>query len=88
MPKVMEYNYEARKAKYDEAGMLIGGTRNGVAAFTKLLEDLEVPMDLGSYGIGKNDIPAIVAESRGGSRNYNPVPHTDETVQKMLLELL
>jgi alcohol dehydrogenase class IV len=88
MPKVMELNYEARKDKYDEIGMLIGGVKNGAEAFSRLLDDLEVRAGLGSYGIKGEDIPTIVSESKGGSRNYNPVPHTDETVEKLLRELL
>ena len=88
MPKVMELNYEARKDKYDEIGMLIGGVKNGAEAFSRLLDDLEVQRGLGSYGIKGEDIPTIVSESKGGSRNYNPVPHTDETVEKLLQELL
>ena len=88
MPKVMEYNYEARKDKYDEIGMLIGGDKNGVKAFSRLLDDLEVQTGLGSYGIKEEDIPTIVSESKGGSRNYNPIPLTDETVEKLLQELL
>ena len=88
MPKVIEQNYEARKDKYDEIGMLIGGDKNGAEAFSRLLDDLEVQTGLGSYGIKEEDIPTIVSESKGGSRNYNPIPLTDETVEKLLQELL
>jgi len=88
MPKVIQYNYEARKKKYDEIGMLLGGTENCAEAFANLLSDLEVTAQLGSFGITGDDLPSIVAESKGGSRNYNPVPHTDETVEKMLREML
>ena len=88
MPKVIEYNYEARKDKYDEIGLLIGKVKNGAEAFSRLLDDLEVQTGLGSYGIKEEDIPTIVSESKGGSRNYNPISHTDETVEKLLQELL
>jgi alcohol dehydrogenase class IV len=88
MPKVLEYNYPARKQKYDEVGLLLGGVKNCIEVFNRLLEDLKVPTGLGRYGIKESDLPTIVAESKGGSRNYNPIPHTDETVEKLLRELL
>jgi alcohol dehydrogenase class IV len=87
MPKVMEYNYSARKQKYDEIGMLLGA-KNGVDGFIGLMEKLDIPHNLGSLGITEADLRTIVTESRGGSRNYNPLPHTDETVEKMLGEML
>jgi alcohol dehydrogenase class IV len=88
MPKVMEYNYIARKQKYDEIGQLLSGERNGVKAFKKLLAELDLSTKLGDYGIREEDIPNIVSESKGGSRNYNPVPHSDDTVERMLKEIL
>jgi alcohol dehydrogenase class IV len=88
MPKVIEYNYSARKQKYDEVGAILGCDGNCVDAFIRLLEDLEVQTGLANYGIRENDLPTIVAESKGGSRNYNPIPHSDETVEKLLRELL
>ncbi|HEB33299.1 MAG TPA: iron-containing alcohol dehydrogenase [Spirochaetes bacterium] len=88
MPKVMEYNYPACVEKYSDAGMLLSGIKDGVKAFNKLLEELDISTKLEDYGITKDDIPAIVANSRGGSRNYNPVGHSDPTVVKMLEELL
>lgn len=87
MPKVMEYNYTARKQKYDEIGMLLGA-KNGVDGFVGLLEKLDTPQRLGGLGITEGDLSTIISESKGGSRNYNPVPHTDETVEKMLKEML
>jgi alcohol dehydrogenase class IV len=88
MPKVMEYNYTACGEKYAEIGMLLSGTKDGVQAFNKLLELLGISTKLSDYGITKEDIPSIVTNSKGGSRNYNPVGHSDETVAKMLEELL
>lgn len=88
MPKVMEYNQPGCEQKYAEVGMLLAGIPNGPAAFRSLLEELGVSCRLGEYGIGQEDIPRIVAESKGGSRNYNPLDHSDETVQRMLEEML
>lgn len=88
MAKVMEYNYSAREQKYAEVGNLLYGTTNGVEAFEKLMKELGISTCLRDYGIKKEDIPTIVSESKGGSRNFNPVPHSDETVSRMLTELM
>ncbi len=88
MPIVMKYNYRARKDKYDEVGKLLLGVGDGVEAFIKLLDKLEISTKLSDYGIKDKDIPLIVSESKGGSRNYNPIDHSDETVVRMLEEML
>ena len=88
MPKVMEYNYPECTEKYSDAGMLLSGIKDGVKAFTRLLEELDISTNLKDYDVTKKDIPEIVANSKGGSRNYNPVGHSDGTVVKMLEELL
>ncbi len=88
MAKVMEYNYPARGEKYTETGMLLSGEKDGIRAFNLLLEELGISTRLGDYGIKHEDIPAIVSESKGGSRNFNPVEHSDDTVAKILEELL
>ena len=84
----MEYNYPECTEKYSDAGMLLSGIKDGVKAFTRLLEELDISTNLKDYGVTKKDIPEIVANSKGGSRNYNPVGHSDGTVAKMLEELL
>ena len=68
--------------------MLIVGIPDGVKAFSVLLGKLGVSTSLGDYGIRPGDIPAIVKDSRGGSRSFNPVAHSDETVARMLEEML
>jgi len=88
MAKVMEYNYPARERKYSSVGKLLFGIPNGVEAFKKLTEELGISTRLSDYGVKKEDIPTIVSESKGGSRNFNPLPHSDETVSRMLAELL
>jgi alcohol dehydrogenase class IV len=88
MPLVMELNYPARRDRYDEIGALLGGSRDGAVAFRLLLEKLGVSTRLRDYGIKKEDIPVIVKDSKGGSRNFNPIDHSDETVAKMLEEML
>jgi alcohol dehydrogenase class IV len=88
MVKVIEYNYPARRERYDEVGRLMGGYPDAVQAVGALLGSLGISTRLSEYGVKKSDIPDIVADSKGGSRGYNPVDHSDETVAKMLEELL
>ncbi len=88
MAKVIEYNYPARKEKYDEIGLLLAGIPDAVKAFNTLTEKLNISTKLSDYGIKEEDIPYIVEYSKGGSRNFNPIPHDDDTVAKMLKELL
>jgi len=88
MAKVIELNYQARKEKYDEIGMLLAGIPNAVEAFNRLTATMGISTKLSDYGITKNDIPEIVERSKGGSRGYNPIPHDDAMVTKMLEELL
>jgi len=88
MPKVIEYNYSAQKEKYIEIGMLLGGEPHVIKVFNKILEELEISTKLSDYGIREENIPEIVEGSKGGSRNYNPVPHSDAVVAKMLREML
>jgi len=88
MAKVIEYNYPARKEKYNEVGQLLTGIPDAVKAFNKLTQELNISTKLSDYGITKDDIPYIVENSKGGSRNYNPIPHDDENVAKMLEELV
>jgi alcohol dehydrogenase class IV len=88
MPKVIEYNMIARSEKYGEIGMLLAGTPNAVEAFVWLLGRLGVSTRLSDYGIRREDIPLIVKDSKGGSRNFNPIDHGDERVARMLEEML
>jgi alcohol dehydrogenase class IV len=61
---------------------------NASEAFERLLGELGIPTRLGSYGVREEDIPGIVRGSKGGSRGYNPIDHSDETVAAMLGEML
>jgi alcohol dehydrogenase class IV len=88
MAKVMEYNYTARKKKYAQVGMLLAGIKDGAQAFNKLVSSLGISTKLIDYGVKEEDIPAIVAESKGGSRRFNPIDHSDEVVAKIIRELL
>jgi alcohol dehydrogenase class IV len=88
MAKVIEYNHPARREKYEDVGMLLGGVPDCVEVFGTLLRDLSISTRLKEYGVRKSDIPDIVRYSKGGSRGYNPVDHDDETVARLLRELV
>ncbi|WP_031431693.1 iron-containing alcohol dehydrogenase [Methylomicrobium agile] len=78
--------------KYAEAGRLLTG-RNEMddssarSALTELLaewsERLELPR-LNRYGIGAEDFPLIVANSRGSSMQTNPIVLTDAEIETIL----
>ncbi|NOY08533.1 MAG: iron-containing alcohol dehydrogenase [Spirochaetes bacterium] len=90
MAKVMEYNYSARKERYDKIGSLLAGKPgvDAVAAFNELAFCFGISTRLRDYGVTEEDIPLLTEGSRGGSRNYNPVAFDDTEVAKMLKELL
>jgi len=88
MPRVIELNYPARREKYDEVARLLKSSGTASSAFEELLGKLGISTKLGSYGVKEDDIPSIVRDSRGGSRGYNPIDHSDETVAVMLREML
>ena len=68
--------------------MLLAGIKDGVRAFNMLMESLGISTKLSDYGVKEEDIPTIVAESKGGSRRFNPVDHSDDVVAKIIRELL
>lgn len=83
-------------AKYAEVGRLLTGRSemddsSACAALTGLLADwserLQLPR-LSRYGIGAEDFPLIVANSRGSSMQTNPIVLTDAEVEAILDERL
>jgi alcohol dehydrogenase class IV len=52
-----------------------------------LRRDLGVP-PLASFGVSAAEIPAIIAGSRAGSMNYNPITLTDAELEEILLRSL
>ncbi|WP_374089235.1 iron-containing alcohol dehydrogenase [Methylomicrobium lacus] len=83
-------------AKYAEVGRLLTG-RNEIddaearAALIALLAEwsdrLQLPR-LHRYGIGAEDFPLIVANSRGSSMLTNPIVLTDAEIEEVLVERL
>ncbi len=79
-------------AKYAEAGALLAGRppadpEADLVALVDTLADwvarLGIPR-LGQLGVGADDIPAIVAHSRGSSMQTNPIVLTDDEIAGIL----
>jgi alcohol dehydrogenase class IV len=79
-------------AKYAEVGRLLTGRNEADdsaarSALTELLADwserLQLPR-LNRYGIGAEDFPLIVANSRGSSMQTNPIVLTDAEIEAIL----
>jgi alcohol dehydrogenase class IV len=79
-------------AKYAQVGRLLvaDGRLSNDAALEKLLEVLEawtlelhLPR-LESYGVRRQDLPLIVANSRGSSMKTNPIVLTDDDIEAIL----
>jgi alcohol dehydrogenase class IV len=82
--------------KYAEAGLLLGTQMYATEAaaqdgLVEMLEDwtkrLSLPR-LGEFGMSAEDIPRVVANSRGGSMQTNPLVLSDEDLAELLLSRL
>lgn len=78
--------------KYARLGRLLSSdeTLNDLAAHVVLIgilgrwtEGMHLPR-LGHYGVSADDLPRIVANSRGGSMKTNPVVLTDTEIEAIL----
>ena len=88
----METNIEALRARLPDSPALaryaeIHEALRDVPRLRDLRGDLGVP-SLASFGLLKEDFPAIIAGSRAGSMNYNPIKLTDAELEGILLESL
>jgi alcohol dehydrogenase len=54
-----------------------------VAELRRWTTALAIP-GLGSYGLGRSGIPAVVADARGSSMRTNPIPLTDDELASVL----
>jgi alcohol dehydrogenase class IV len=54
---------------------------------SKWSEQLELP-SLGNYGLGLEDLPLVVANSRGSSMQTNPIILTDNEINTIMLQCL
>jgi alcohol dehydrogenase class IV len=85
----MEMNLEALKerapgspifSRYAEIRNALGD----LPSLDQLRRDLGVPA-LAAFGLTRDEIPAIIAGSRAGSMNYNPIVLTDSELERILL---
>jgi alcohol dehydrogenase len=79
--------YAAAARILSDASAPLADDRAALAALVRLLEDwrirLAVPR-LSAYGAAETGVPAIVADSRGGSMRTNPVVLTDAEIASIL----
>jgi alcohol dehydrogenase class IV len=88
----MEVNVEALRRRSPGSPALqryndIAATLKDVPELDRLRRDLGVP-PLASFGMSREEIPAVIAGSRAGSMNYNPIPLTDTELEEILLKSL
>jgi alcohol dehydrogenase class IV len=88
----METNIEALRARAPESPALPRYTEvrealKDVPDLSKLRRDLGVPSLL-SFGLRRDEFPAVITASRAGSMNYNPITLTDAELERILLASL
>jgi alcohol dehydrogenase class IV len=89
LPYVMEFNLRVRKEKYAELGEALGEGREAaqaIDAVRRLLKEMGMPQRLREVGIGKEDIPELVEDTRdSGSLKVNPRPANAGDLKNILL---
>lgn len=88
----METNIEALRSRAPQSPALeryreVGEALKDVPDLETLRRDLGVPR-LAHFGMTREEIPAVVAGSRMGSMNYNPIKLTDAELEQILLKTL
>jgi len=88
----MEMNIEALRARAPGSPALvryeeIADALKEMPELDRLRRDLGVP-PLASFGLSREEIPDIIAGSRAGSMNYNPITLTDAELERILLQSL
>lgn len=88
----MEVNIEALRSRAPESPALaryeeIATALKDVSDLDRLRRDLGVP-SLTSFGMAPEEIPAVIAGSRAGSMNYNPITLTDAELERILRQSL
>lgn len=88
----METNIEALRERSPESFALpryreIEEALRGIPALDVLRRDLGVP-PLQTFGLTREEIPAVIAGSRAGSMNYNPIVLTDAELESILIQSL
>lgn len=97
LPLALKMNYEACVEQLAVIGRLwdpmIGNDDRTAAesvlrVVDSLLNDLEIPRQLGELGVEREEIPALVRGSHGNSRQGNPIPLDDVQIHKELEMML
>jgi alcohol dehydrogenase class IV len=88
----MQTNIDALRAREPKSPALQRYARieqdlEGMPDLDRLRRDLGVP-SLASFGLSAEEIPAVIASSRAGSMNYNPITLTDAELERILLASL
>jgi alcohol dehydrogenase class IV len=88
----MDTNIEALRARSPASPALhryaeIRDALKDVPELNRLRRDLGVP-GLSSFGLQPEEFPAIIAGSRAGSMNYNPITLTDAELEEILFASL
>ena len=98
LPHAMSVNIRALRqrapehpslARYEEIGRLLTGrphasAEDGVAWVEAICQKMEIP-PLTSYGIGRTDVPVLVAKAaKASSMKANPLPLTDEELTEIV----
>ncbi|MGQ9632032.1 MAG: iron-containing alcohol dehydrogenase family protein [bacterium] len=78
LPWIMELNAPNDPEKFRRIDAALGGS------VRELMRDLNLPMRLRDLSVRREDFRRIAEGSKGGSRNNNPVPVTDEDLVKVL----
>jgi alcohol dehydrogenase class IV len=86
----MRTNIEALRERTPESAALaryseIAAALRDVPHLDRLRADLGVP-SLGTFGLTPDQIPAVIAGSRAGSMNYNPITLTDSELERILTD--
>jgi len=96
LPTAMRFNRDARPFEFAKLGRLFGSTSNrddvaaqfAVTFIEELCLEVGIPQRLSTLGITEQQLPAIVAGSRGNSMNGNPRDVSDDELLSLLHELL
>ncbi len=86
----MRTNIKALRERAPESPALaryaeIAAALTDVPDLDRLRVDLGVP-SLGNFGLSPDQISAVIAGSRAGSMNYNPITLTDSELERILLD--
>jgi alcohol dehydrogenase class IV len=86
----MRTNIDALRERSPDSAALtryseIATVLKDVPDLDRLRADLGVP-SLGKFGLSSDQVSAVIAGSRAGSMNYNPITLTDSELERILIE--